>query len=79
MSRVVIVVNDPNMSIEQLNEKLQMASPEAPRTINALIDYLAGAMIGNVVAGSVQVTTRGTDPSVGTNGTSSTQISVDVG
>lgn len=79
MSRVVLVINDPNASIAQLNAKLEMASPEKNRTINAVIDYLAGAAMGNIAAGTVEVTTRDSDVSVSTSGTSSTQIEVSVG
>lgn len=79
MSRVVLVISDPNKSIEQLNADLQMASPENSRTLNALINYLAGAAVGNLVAGSIEVTTRDSDVSVSTSGTSSTQITLTVG
>ena len=79
MSRVVLVINDPNATIAQLNAQLQMDSPEKNRTINALVDYLMGAAMGNVAAGSVEVTTRDNDVSVSTSGTNSTQITVDGG
>lgn len=80
MSHVVIVVSDPNSSIEQLNAKLQNTSgSDKSSLINLAIDYLASALVGNVVAGSVQVTTRDTDPGVATSGANSQQASVIVG
>lgn len=79
MSRVVLVINDPNSSIEQLNAELDMASPEKSRTINALIDYLTGCVVGNNPAGEIEVTTRDSDVAVSTSGTGSTQITVSVG
>lgn len=80
MARVCIVINDPNASIAQLNAKLQNASGvDKNNLINLVADYLQGASMGAVAAGSVQVTTRDTDPAVATSGSGSQQVSVNVG
>lgn len=81
MSAVVtIVVVDTNGSIAQLNAKLQNASgADKNNLINAVIDYLGGCSMGNNAAGTVQVTTRSTDPSVSLVGTGAQQVTVNVG
>ena len=87
MSRVCVVINDPNRTIAQLNEVLQTSSPEAARTVNALVDYLSSAFVHNIkttdgtsaaTTATVQVTTRDSDPSISTSGSGSAQISVTI-
>jgi hypothetical protein len=79
-SHVVIVIKDTNASITELNQKLGNATgAEKNRLINAVIDYLAGCAMGNNAAGTVEVVTRDTDPSVGTSGSGSQEVTVNVG
>lgn len=79
MSRVCIVINDPNATIVQLVDKLQVSTADKNTLINLVADYLTSAAMGNVSAGSVQVTVRDSDPSISTSGTGSAQSSVNVG
>lgn len=79
-AHVVIVVKDTNATIAQLNAKLGNASTaEKNNLINAVVDYLVGAAMGNVAAGTVEVITRDTDPAVGTSGSGSQEVTVNVG
>ncbi len=79
-AHVVIVVKDTNGTIAQLNAKLGNASgADKNNLINAVIDYLAGCAMGNNAAGTVEVVTRDTDPSVGTSGSGSQEVTVNVG
>ncbi len=71
MSFLVIVIDSPKDSIQNLNDKSQ--TPTKPEeAVNLLSNYLDGIKAGTIDA-SVQVTTRNTDPSVGTSGSGSTQ------
>lgn len=85
MAVVCVVVSAPNLSIDQLNgEMFQLngtvaLNSDAPELLNAVIDLMSGAAVGNLTAGTVQVTVRSTDPGVTTSGTHSNQISVNVG
>lgn len=70
----VLVINLPGLSIAQLNAKL-VTTTGADNGINRLVDLLAAIDGKNVPGhGSVQLTTRNTDPSVTTSGTGSQQV-----
>lgn len=71
MAYLVLVVNLPNDSIQTLNDNTQLPT-KVDESINGCINVLT-AIEGGLKAGSVQVTTRDTDPSVSTSGTGSQQ------
>lgn len=72
MAYLVLVVNLPNDSVTQLNAQCQLPT-KVDEAINANINILT-AIEGGLKAGSVQVTTRDTDPAVATHGTGSQQF-----
>lgn len=72
MAYLVIVVNSPNDSINELNQRIQEPT-KVPESIENCAEYLEKIMSGNK-AGVVQVTVRSTDPAVSTAGTGSTQV-----
>lgn len=77
MAYVCIVINDQLNSIEQLNSKLFMPANEAHSgrvAAELLANYISGVKGGIYSCPTFQMTTRSTDPGVGTVGTNSTQI-----
>lgn len=85
MAVVCIVVDSANLTINQLNADMFQLNgtvalqSDAPELLNAVIDLMGAAAVGNIIAGTVQVTVRDTDPSISTSGTNSNQITVNVG
>ncbi len=71
MAFLVLVIDSPNDSIDELNSKIQRPT-NSHEAVNNCIDYL-GAIAGGARDASVQITTRDTDPSVGTSGADSEQ------
>lgn len=71
MAYLVIVVNVPQDSINELNARCQFPT-KVHESIDAVSQYLEKVNSGNKPA-SVQVTTRSTDPAVSTAGTGSLQ------
>ena len=70
-----ITINTPTTeTIGTLNGRI-FATKTGEATINALIDYLAG-LTGSAYNGTVIVTSRDTDPGVGTSGTGSFQKTI---
>lgn len=66
-----LVINVPDRSIQEINEQTQLptkANESIQGCINVLLALQAGA-----VRGSVQNTTRDSDPSIGTSGSGSEQ------
>lgn len=77
MSKVVIVISDPNASITELNTKLGNSSTaEKNQLINNLINYLSRASVGGITGGDIEITTRDTDPVISTSGTGSQKVKV---
>jgi len=72
MAFLVLVINCPNDSIDQLNAEVQVPT-KVDEAINKNINVLT-AIEGGLKAGIVQVTVRDTDPSVSTSGSDSTQV-----
>lgn len=72
MAYLVIVVNSPNDSINELNQRIQEPT-KVPESIDNCSEYLEKIVSGNKAA-VVQVTVRSTDPAVATAGTGSTQV-----
>lgn len=70
-SRVVIEITVPD-SIEELNSQVQVTG-NAPAAAQNIINFLKRLLSSGETGSTIQVTTRGTSASVGTNGTSSTQ------
>lgn len=73
MAYLVLVINLPNDTIGDLNSNTQFPT-KVDESINGCINVLT-AIEGGLKAAVVQVTTRSTDPSVGTVGTGSQQNS----
>lgn len=73
MAYVVLVIEVPSKSIEQLNADCVRASNNMDSGINACADLLSG-IAAKLPGAAVQVTTRSTDPSVTTAGTNSQQV-----
>jgi hypothetical protein len=73
MAYLVIVVNSPNDSISELNQRCQFPT-KVHVSIDSCSEYLEKIVSGNKAA-VVQVTTRDTDPAVATHGTGSLQKS----
>lgn len=71
MAFVVFVIDCPNNSITDLNNRTQDPG-NLNNPLNKCANVLA-AIAGGKISASVQVTTRDTDPSVATSGTGSTQ------
>lgn len=69
-----IVVADNHLNIAQLNQDPAYNDASKPEEgINALIKYLRGYNAG-CEQGTVQVTTRDSDPSISTSGSGSKQV-----
>lgn len=73
MAFMVLVIDVPNESIAQLNAKVVTAASRRQEGVASCRNYL-DALLAGAVDGSVQVTTRSTDPSVATAGTGSAQV-----
>ena len=73
MAYLVLVINAPNDSIQNLNDAVQRPT-KVDESIQGAVNVLL-AIEGGLKAASVQVTTRDTDPSVSTHGSGSTQNS----
>ena len=71
MAYLVIVVNSPNDSINELNQRIQNPT-KVHVSIDNCSEYLEKIVSGNK-PGVVQVTVRDTDPAVSTSGSGSTQ------
>ena len=74
----LVVVIDTSDSVAQLNAKLDLASSGNPEEHVAKVANYIAACQGGIVDASVQVTSRDTDPAVGTNGTGSQQKTFDL-
>lgn len=75
MAYIVLVINAPDHSIGDLNNRCQN-----PGNLNDPINKcgnLLAAIAGGKIPASVQVTTRDTDPSVATSGSGSQQQTYD--
>jgi hypothetical protein len=72
MAFLVLVINCPNDTIGNLNANTQFPT-KVDESINGCINMLT-SIEGGLRAATVQVTTRDTDPSVSTSGTSSEQF-----
>lgn len=72
MARLVLVINSANESIEQLNGKV-MDRGGAHEAVQALKNFLAGALSGAGHDLTVEITTRDTDVIVATSGANSKQ------
>lgn len=70
MAYLVLVIEAPSQTIEQLNDKVQRA--DGHEGVRLCANYLVGALAG-VNDISVEVTTRDSDVSVSTSGTGSQQ------
>ena len=73
MAFVCIVIEVPSDSISQLNSDIQR--PGKPHAAVTNLKNLCQALIGGAKDGSIQVTTRSTDPSIATAGSGSEQES----
>ncbi len=71
MAFLVLVIECPNDSIGNLNANTQFPT-KVDESINGCINILT-SIEGGLRAAVVQVTTRDTDPSVGTSGSGSEQ------
>lgn len=66
MAYLTIVINDPKHPVGDLNSRTQ--NPVNPHeAVNLLRDYLSG-VAGGTINANVQITTRGSDPGVTTDG-----------
>lgn len=72
MARVVMVIDVPESSIDQLNDKLMDAS-DAHNSVQKLKNFLSGALSGAGKDMTIETTTRDTDVAVTTSGTNSKQ------
>lgn len=75
MAYIVLVINAPNNSIDDLNNRCQN-----PGNLNDPINKcgnLLHAIAGGKITAAVQVTTRDSDPSVSTSGADSQQNTYD--
>jgi len=75
MAYIVLVINAPNNSIVDLNNRCQFPG-NTQESLLACKQLLKAIVAGHLPA-SVQVTTRDTDPSVGTSGSGSDQETYD--
>jgi hypothetical protein len=74
MAYLCVVINASQPTIQTLNDVLQATKPND--SLARLADVIS-ALEGGALNGVIQLTTRGTDPGVTTDGASgSTQISV---
>lgn len=71
MAYLVLVINAPNLSIEDLNERAQLPT-KVQESIQGSINLLTGIESGTIPA-SIQVTTRDSAPSISTSGSGSEQ------
>lgn len=76
MAYLCIVINSSNDSIANLNDKIQRPTKALDAVVNVR-NYM-DALLAGAVDGTVQVTTRSTDPSIGTAGSDSEQESYDL-
>lgn len=72
----VAIVMEVDLTIEQLNDKLDMANGGNPEEHVAKVANLIAACQGSVIDASVQVTTLNADPGVATDGGESKQLSL---
>jgi hypothetical protein len=77
MAHLVIVINTTD-SIAELNAKLDLANSGNPEEHVAKVANYIAACQGGTVDSSIQVTSRGTDPAVATQGTGSLQQTFDL-
>lgn len=75
MAHIVLVIDDPNMTIEQLNAKIQRETKPHEAAQN-LVNYI-NALASRIADAEMQVVVRDTDPSVSTSGTNSTDVTYD--
>lgn len=73
MPYLCIVVQVPNLQIQDLNDRCQFPT-KVEEAIQGNITLLESIQAG-VTSGLVQVTTRDTDPAISTSGTGSEQYS----
>lgn len=74
MAFLVLVIDAPGNTIAQLNAKeVAQASSKPHEGVQACKNILE-ALLAGAAEGSVQATTRDTDPSVATSGSGSTQV-----
>lgn len=71
MAFVCIVVEVPNDSIARLNSDIQR--PTKPHEAVAQVKTLCQALLAGAKDGTVQITTRSTDPAISTAGSGSQQ------
>lgn len=71
MAFLVLVINSSQDSIANLNSKIQTPGKPQEAVVNAR-NFL-DALLAGCTDGTVQITTRSTDPSVSTAGTGSEQ------
>lgn len=76
MARLVIVVNVSGQSIADFNSEC-IKSTKPHESIRGVVNELE-AILAGTRDGTVQVTSRDTDPSVATSGTGSTQATFDL-
>lgn len=74
-------IKDLNNRLFELDDSGNAITQDKGHLINAIIDLLTGIVVGNMPGGSsvIEVVTRDTDPAVGTSGTGSQSVSVNVG
>jgi hypothetical protein len=77
MAHLVIVINTSD-SIAELNSKLDLANSGNPEEHVAKVANYIAACQGGIVDASMQVTSRGTDPAVATQGAGSQQQTFDL-
>lgn len=73
MAYLVYVISIPNESITQLNAISQR--PTKPNEMLNAAENIVDALAGGLKNGTIQVTTRDTDPAVSTSGSGSQQFS----
>lgn len=73
MAYVVLVINCPDETIQDLNDSCQFPT-KVPEAIQGSINLLTAITAGSVSA-SIQVTTRDSAPSISTSGSGSEQYS----
>jgi hypothetical protein len=75
-NRLVIVVSDTNATITNLIEKTFSDSAGTTVSLSRIVDYISSIQCGAQTGATVQVTVRDTDPSVGTSGSGSVQVTL---
>lgn len=73
MAFITVVIQTASNSVPQLNQ-LQLDPTKIKAEWNQLIDYLSRCSAGNEVVQAMYVVTNNADPSVSTDGGSSTKI-----